>query len=97
MQRFCGIDWAEAHHDIAVVDAEGNVLARRRIRDDPTGYRQLPELLADAGDPPTSPIPVPIETARGLLVACLRATGRPLYAINPLALARSRERTTITR
>lgn len=25
---FCGIDWAENHHDIALVDMEGAVLAR---------------------------------------------------------------------
>jgi transposase len=96
VQRFCGIDWAEAHHDIAVVDAEGRPLARRRIGDDPAGYQQLLELLAEAGDTPTSPIPVAIETARGLLVACLRATGRPVYAINPLAVARYRDRHTVT-
>jgi transposase len=35
---------------------------------------------------------VAIETPRGLLVAALRATGRPVYAINPLAVARYRER-----
>lgn len=38
-----------------------------------------------------------IETSRGLLVAALRATGRPVYAINPMAAARYRERATVTR
>ena len=37
-----------------------------------------------------------IETTRGLLVASLRATGRPMYAINPLAVSRYRERHTVT-
>jgi transposase len=97
VQRFCGIDWAEAHHDIAVVDADGTLVARRRIRDDVVGYQQLLDLLADLGDTAASPIPVAIETARGLLVACLRATGRPVYAINPLAVARYRDRHTVTR
>jgi hypothetical protein len=27
----CGIDWAEGHHDIAVVDQNGDVVAKRRI------------------------------------------------------------------
>jgi Transposase len=35
---------------------------------------------------------VAIETPRGLLVAVPRTTGRPVYAINPLAVARYRER-----
>ncbi len=38
-----------------------------------------------------------IESTRGLLVACLRATGRTAYAINPLAVARYRERHTVAR
>ena len=33
-----------------------------------------------------------IETPRGLLVACLRATGRKVYPINPMATARYRYR-----
>ena len=33
-----------------------------------------------------------IETPRGLLVACLRATGRPVYPINPMSVARYRDR-----
>jgi Transposase len=89
---FCGIDWAESHHDVAVVDAEGRSLACRRIRDDAAGYQQLLQLLAEAGDTATDPIPVAIQTSRGLLVAFLRATGRRVYAINPLAVSRYRDR-----
>jgi hypothetical protein len=35
---------------------------------------------------------VAIETPRGLLVACLRATGRPVYPVNPMSVARYRDR-----
>ena len=31
MDVFCGIDWAEDHHDIALADTGGQLLARRRI------------------------------------------------------------------
>lgn len=54
-------------------------------------------MLAEAGDNADAPIPVAIETPRGLLVAALRATGRPVYAINPLAVARYRERHSVAR
>jgi transposase len=37
-------------------------------------------------------VPVAIETPRGLLTACLRATGRPVYPVNPLSVARYRDR-----
>ena len=53
-------------------------------------------MLAAAGDNAEAPIPVAIETPRGLLVAALRATGRPVYPINPLAVARYRERTSVS-
>jgi hypothetical protein len=42
-------------------------------------------------------IPGVIETSRGLLMALLRATGRPVYAINPVAAARYRDRHAVTR
>lgn len=31
---FCGIDWSERHYDVAVVDQDGNLVAKRRIGDD---------------------------------------------------------------
>ena len=96
MQAFCGIDWAEDHHDVAVIDADGKLLSRARIGNDPAGLHRLLELLSDAGDTSDQPIPVAIETTRGLLVACLRTT-RPVYAINPMAVARYRERYSVAR
>ena len=92
MRVFCGIDWAEHHHDIALVDADGLLLARRRISDDAAGLGQLLELLADHGDTGDDQVPVAIETPRGLLTACLRATGRKVYPINPMAVSRYRDR-----
>src|SRR6266516_3002929 len=92
MKVFCGIDWAEDHHDIALVDADGSLLARRRISDDAAGLGQLLELLADHGDTGDDQVPVAIETPRGLLTACLRATGRKVYPINPMAVSRYRDR-----
>jgi transposase len=96
MEVFCGIDWAEDHHDIALVDRDGQLLARRRISDDAAGLAQLLALLAEHGDTPDDPIPVAIETPRGLLTACLRVTGRQVYPINPMAVARYRDRHTVS-
>ena len=96
MAVFCGIDWAEGHHDIALVDGEGKLLAKRRIDENLDGVAQFTAMLAAAGDSAEDPIPVAIETPRGLLVAVLRASGRPIYPINPLAVARYRERTSVS-
>jgi transposase len=92
MDVYCGIDWAEDHHDIALVNRDGTLLARRRISDDAAGLAMLLALLAEHGDTPGDPVPVAIETPRGLLVACLRATGRPVYPVNPMSVARYRDR-----
>jgi transposase len=94
---FCGIDWAEDHHDIALVDQDGTLLAKRRIGDDAAGFAALLQLLVEAGDDPDAPIPVAIETSHGLLVACLRATGRPVFPINPLSVSRYRDRHSVAR
>lgn len=40
-------------------------------------------MLAGAGDSAEEPIPVAIETPRGLLVAVLRAAGRPILPDQP--------------
>ncbi|MET8386498.1 IS110 family transposase [Streptosporangium canum] len=97
MRVFCGIDWAERHHDVALVDESGTVIAQRRITETVQGYQELLDMLAEAGDGPDNPIPVAIETPRGLLVACLRACGRPVFAINPFSASRYRERHAISR
>ena len=94
---FCGIDWASDHHDVALIDIHGKLLAKARISDDPAGLAELLTLLAEHGDAPDDHVPVAIETSRGQLVAALRATGRRIYAINPMAAARYRERAAVTR
>ena len=73
MHLYCGIDWATAHHDVAVVDADGRVVVRGRVGNDAAGFAQLLTLLAEAGDSAGHPIPVGIETDHGLWVAALRA------------------------
>jgi transposase len=97
VKLFCGIDWAETHHDVAIIDGDGQLVAKKRIADDPSGFAELVELLAKVGDTAEAQVPVAIETPRGLLVASLRATGRPVYPINPLAVARYRERHSVAR
>src|SRR5271169_6679238 len=95
MTVFCGIDWAEGHHDVALIDDKGALVGKRRIQESPEGVAEFTELLAAAGDSAQEPIPVAIETPRGLLVAVLRASGRPVYPVNPLAVARYRQRTSV--
>jgi transposase len=86
-----GIDWAEDHHDVAVLDEEGRLLASRRI---PEGVEELDRLhavLADHAEDPAQVL-VGVETDRGLLVGALVAAGYQVYAVNPRAVDRFRDR-----
>jgi transposase len=91
-----GIDWAERHHDVCVMAADGSVLARERIADGVAGLARLHELIASWAEEPAEVV-VGIETDRGLLVGALVAAGYHLIAVNPLAASRYRERHTISR
>ncbi|TLP74198.1 IS110 family transposase [Nesterenkonia sphaerica] len=91
MEIYCGVDWAEAHHDVTVIDQTGRVLAHRRISADAAGLRVLLELLAEQAGQVQS-VPVAIETEKNLIVVGLQAAGVTVYAINPRACARYRER-----
>ena len=91
MNITCGIDWAEAHHDVAVLDDSGRVVGRRRINTGVSGFGELMTLLAEHTDDPLS-VPVAIETDKNLIVVALQTAGLTVFAINPRAVARYRER-----
>jgi transposase len=88
---FVGDDWAEAHHDVYLMDETGARLASRRLPEGLVGVGAFHELVAVyASDP--SEVVVGIETDRGLWVEALTAAGYRVYAINPLAVSRYRDR-----
>ena len=88
---FVGDDWAEDHHDVYLMDEAGTRLASRRLPEGMTGIRGLHELIAAHGDDPAQVV-VGIETDRGLWVTALVAAGYQVWAINPMAAARYRDR-----
>ena len=88
---FVGDDWAEDHHDVYVMDEDGPRLASRRLPEGLAGIRGLHELVAAHVEEPEQVV-IGIETDRGLWVAALGAAGYQVYAINPLAVARYRDR-----
>src|SRR5271154_4418673 len=94
MRWFVGGEWAQDHHDVELMDAAGQVLARRRLPEGVAGMARLHELIgqqlgADAED---AEVVIGIETDRGPWVAALVAAGYVVYAGNPLQASRYRER-----
>ena len=88
---FVGVDWAEAHHDICVLNEAGDVLARKRIPDTLAGVRELHELVMTQAEEPDEVI-VGIEKDRGLVVTAMLGANYHVYALNPMSVARYRER-----
>jgi len=92
---FVGDDWAEAHHDVYVCNEAGVKLFARRLPEGIEGVTALHELLAEQVDDPAEVV-VGIETDRGLWVQSLIEADYAVYAINPRAASRYRDRHTVS-
>jgi transposase len=98
---FVGDDWAEDHHDVELVDDQGGRLARARLPEGIEGIARLHALIAEHLPEECAELPdgeaafqvkVAIETDRGPWVGALVAAGYEVFAINPMSVARYRER-----
>src|SRR5215213_6481878 len=96
MEVYCGIDWAEQHHDVAVVDRAGRVLAQQRVSDDLVGFSALTTVL-DGLAPTRRQVGIALEIDHGLFVHALRDAGYRVFAINPMAVDRYRDRYRVSR
>jgi transposase len=91
MTVFVGDDWAEAHHDVHLMNDSGEQLARKRLPEGLDGIAGFHAMLAGHATDPCEVV-VGIETDRGLWVQALIAAGYTVYAINPLSVSRYRDR-----
>ena len=91
MTLYVGDDWAEAHHDVHLMNEAGERIAARRLPEGVEGVAALHELVAQHASEPGDVV-LGIETDRGLWVSALVAAGYHVYAINPRSVARYRER-----
>lgn len=78
---FVGIDWADQKHDIAVVDATGEIVVKKMtIPKSRAGFDQLVRKLRQLSDNPQG-IKIGIETAHNLLVDYLVDLGYEVHVI----------------
>lgn len=88
---YLGLDWAEEHHDLALLDGDGTLLGELRVGDSMVGVSQIHELVGQHEDDP-SQVAVGTESVQGLVPRALAAAGYAVYEINPMASSRYRDR-----
>ena len=67
---FVGGEWAEAHHEVWVLDTTGAVLGRRRVPDGVAGVAQFHALVADHASGPED-----VVVGSSWIVGCWRPGG----------------------
>lgn len=85
---FAGIDWADRHHDVVVIDEAGRRVASLRVEHTADGLTKLIRFLRAIA--PLEQIACIVETTHGLLITALLEAGVPLYPVNPKTIDRKR-------
>ena len=104
VRLLAGDDWAEDHHDVELQSMDGRVLSKARLPEGVAGMARFHAMVAEAADALGATaedldeveVLVGIETDRGPWVQALIAAGYRVYAINPLQVARYRERRSVS-
>jgi transposase len=95
---FVGDDWAEAHHDVELMDTSGRRLAKAKLPEGVAGMARLHAMIGEqlGEDVDDAEVMVGIETDRGPWVAALIAAGYTVFAVNPLSVASYRRRHSVS-
>ena len=85
--HYVGFDWAKDHHDVVIVDRQGEIVADFQFVHSLAGWKEFGEKIK------TYPgLAVAIETNQGAAIDQLLQTGCTIYPLNPLSAKRYRER-----
>lgn len=79
---YVGLDWADQHHDVVVLDEAGRRVGSRRVTHSKEGLEDLKQFLLRIASQPEE-LACVVETSHGLLIAFLLEAGIPVYPVNP--------------
>jgi transposase len=85
---FAGIDWADRHHDVVVIDEAGRKVASLHVEHTAEGLSKLIAFLREIA--PLDQVACILETNHGLLISTLLEAGLLLYPVNPKTVDRKR-------
>jgi transposase len=86
---YAGIDWADQHHDVVVIDEAGHQVGARRVAHSKEGIGELTRFLLALAQIPEQMACI-LETNQGLLIAALLEAGFPVSPVNPKTVDRRR-------
>jgi len=93
---YVGIDWASDHHDVCLTNDSAQTLAAFRIAHGSQGFERLHCVIKEH-QPEPQQVLVALETTRGLLIHDLLRSGYQVYAINPKAVSRYKDRYVVSK
>jgi transposase len=79
---YVGLDWADTHHDVEVLDETGKRVGRRRFAHSHDGLNELKQFLLGIATR-LEQLACIVETNHGLLITFLLEAGIPVYPVNP--------------
>jgi transposase len=79
---YVGLDWADTHHDVEVLDEAGKRVGVRRFAHSHDGLNELKEFVLSIATQPEQ-LACIVETNHGLLITFLLEAGIPVYPVNP--------------
>src|SRR5438876_9210765 len=79
---YVGLDWADTHHDVEVLDEAGKRVGTRRFANSHQGLNELIQFLLSIAAQPEQ-LACIVETNHGLLLTFLLEAGIPVYPVNP--------------
>src|SRR5229473_2805310 len=79
---YVGLDWADTHHDVEVLDEAGKRVGVRRFAHSHQGLNELKQFLLNIA-PEVEHLACIVETNHGLLITFLLEAGIPVYPVNP--------------
>ena len=77
-----GLDWADTHHDVKVLDEAGKRVGARRFPHSHEGLHELKQFLLSIAAQPEN-LACIVETNHGLLITFLLEAGIPVSPVNP--------------
>lgn len=85
--HYAGFDWAKDHHDVVVVNQQGNIVEELTFEHTAEGWMKWKQLLKRYPH-----LAVAIETTQGAAMEQLLESGVSVYPVNPKSAERYRDR-----